>query len=139
MKRISIKSLARVEGHGGITVRTEGKKVKDVKVQIYEGPRLIEELVVGKSPEDVLNVVPRICGICSLSHRYAALRGLERALSIEAPLRTKLTRELMLLAEIIQSHSLHIFFLSLPDFLGRASVMDMVDNYGEEIKSALAI
>ncbi len=139
MKRISIKSLARIEGHGGITVRTEGKKVKDVKVQIYEGPRLIEELVVGKSPEDVLNVVPRICGICSLSHRYAALRGLERALSIEVPLRTKLTRELMLLAEIIQSHSLHIFFLSLPDFLGRASVMDMVDSYGKEIKCALAI
>ena len=139
MKRISIESLARVEGHAGITVRTEGKKVKDVEVQIYEGPRLIEELVVGKSPEDVLNIVPRICGICSVSHRYAALRGLEKALRIEVPLRTKLTRELMLLAEIIQSHSLHIFFLSLPDFLGRASVMDMVDNHGEEMKRGLVL
>ncbi len=139
MKRIFIKSLARVEGHGGITVKIDGKKVKDVKVQIYEGPRLIEKLVVGKSPEDVLNIVPRICGICTLSHRYAALKGLEKALNIEVPLRTRLTRDLMLIGEIIQSHSLHIFFLSLPDFLGYSSAMDMVDNYGEEVKRGLAM
>ena len=139
MKRISIKTLARVEGHGGITVTIDGRKVKDVRVNIYEGPRLIEELVVGKSSEDVLNIVPRICGICSLSHRYAALRGLEKALNIEVPLRTKLTRDLMLMGEIIQSHSLHIFFLSLPDFLGYSSVMDMVDNFGEEVKRGIAL
>ncbi|MCK4307681.1 Ni/Fe hydrogenase subunit alpha [candidate division WOR-3 bacterium] len=139
MRRISIKSLARVEGHGGITVTIDGKKVKDVRINIYEGPRLIEELVVGKSPEDVLNIVPRICGICNLSHRYAALRGLEKALDMKLPLRTKLTRDLMLLGEIIQSHSLHIFFLSLPDFLGYSSAMDMVDNFGEEVKRGIAL
>ena len=139
MRHISVESLSRVEGHGGITVKIDGKKVKDVKVQIYEGPRLIEELVVGMSPEDVLNIVPRICGLCSLSHRYAALRALEKALSIEVPLRTRLTRYLMLVGEIIQSHSLHLFFLSLPDFLGLSSAMDMVDNYGEEVKSGFAL
>jgi len=60
-------------------------------------------------------------------------------LNIEVPLRTRLTRDLMLIGEIIQSHSLHIFFLSLPDFLGYSSAMDMVDNDGEEVKRGFAL
>ena len=77
--------LARVEGEGGITIRTEGKKIKDVQFDILEGTRLVEALVVGKTPEEDVSITCRICAICTLSHRYAALRGLEKALGIQVP------------------------------------------------------
>ena len=52
MAEIIVEPLARVEGEGGITVRTEGQKVKEVRFDILEGTRLIETLVVGKTPEE---------------------------------------------------------------------------------------
>ena len=72
-KKISIEPLARVEGHGGITVEIKDSKITDVKVNILEGPRLFERLVVGKTPEEVSSIAPRICAICNLSLEKALL------------------------------------------------------------------
>ena len=131
--------LARVEGDGGITVAIEDGKVKEVRVDIFEGPRLFEELVRGKSPEDVLHLVPRICSICSLSHRYAALRAMENALDIKVPIKVKLLRTLMHYGEIIESHSLHIYLLSLPDLMGYPSAIAMMEKYEEKVRRGLEI
>jgi len=51
MKIISVDHLARVEGSGGISATIDGKVVTDVKFSIYEGPRLVERLTIGKTPE----------------------------------------------------------------------------------------
>ena len=118
MKTISVDHLARIEGNGGISATIDGKVVTDVKLSIYEGPRLIERLTIGKTPEEVVSVVPRICAICSISHKYAALRTMENALSIKVPTMVSLLRELMHLGELIESHSLHIYCLALPDYVG---------------------
>ena len=40
-KKIVIEPMARVEGHGGIEVVIEDNQVKNVTVDIFEGPRLI--------------------------------------------------------------------------------------------------
>lgn len=137
--KIEIDALSRVEGHGGILVEIEKNRVKNVKFRIYEGPRLIEELVRGKTPEEDLNIVCRICAICTLSHRYAAIRALEKALGIEAPLKARLLRTLMHLGEMIESHSLHIFFLSLPDFYKVSSVVDLLPTHKSWIEIALKL
>ncbi|HJX04708.1 MAG TPA: Ni/Fe hydrogenase subunit alpha [Thermoplasmata archaeon] len=139
MKTIQIESLARVEGDGGITVTVDGKKVKSVTLDVHEGPRLIEQLVKGMTPEDDVNVVPRICAICTLSHRYCALRGLEKALGIKPPEKAQLTRELMMLGENVESNSLHTFLLALPDFLGYPSAIAMLNDYGDDVKRALRL
>ncbi|MBN1755853.1 Ni/Fe hydrogenase subunit alpha [bacterium] len=139
MKKKIIKTISRVEGHGGISVTFEGKKVKEVRVNIYEGPRLIEQLVLGKAPGEIINIVPRICGICSLSHKLAAINALENALDIKVPMRTKLTRELMLIGEILQSNALHVFYLSLPDFLGYPSVVEMIADYPGEVEAGMTL
>ena len=81
MKKIIIEHLARVEGNGGVTATLDGNVVTDVKFFINEGPRLIERLTLGKTPEEDVNLVPRICAICSLSHKYAAIRAMEKALN----------------------------------------------------------
>jgi len=108
MKRIKIDHLARVEGNGGVVVTIDGKAVIDVKFVINEGPRLVERLTLGKTPEEDVSIVPRICAICSISHKYAALRAMENALSVKVPPKVALFRELMHMGEMIESHSLHL-------------------------------
>jgi len=139
MRELSIENLARVEGHGGISVTLDGKKVKSVTLDIHEGPRLIEQLVKGMTPADDLNVIPRICAICTLSHRYAAIRGLEKALGIKPPEKTQLTRDLMMLGENVESNSLHTYLLALPDFLGYPSAIAMLNDHGDDVKRALRL
>jgi len=136
-KKIIIEPLARVEGHGGIKVEIKDNKISNVEVRILEGPRLFEELVVGKTPQEDLSIVPRICAICNLSHKYAALRGLEKAVGVKVDDTTKLYRELMHHGEMIESHSLHIYFLALPDFLGYDNAVAMADKYGDTVVKAL--
>ncbi len=139
MRELNVEALARVEGDGGITVTLDGKKVKNVTLDVHEGPRLIEQLVKGLTPADDLNVIPRICAICTLSHRYAAIRGLEKALGIVPPEKAQLTRELMMLGENVESNSLHTFLLALPDFLGYPSAVAMLNDYGDDVKRALRL
>ncbi len=139
MRELNVEALARVEGDGGITVTLDGKKVKSVTLDVHEGPRLIEQLVRGMTPADDLNVIPRICAICTLSHRYSAIRGLEKALGIKAPEKAQLTRELMMLGENVESNSLHTFLLALPDFLGYPSAIAMLNDYGDDVKRALRL
>ncbi len=137
MKKISVDHLARVEGSGGISATIDGKVVTDVKFSIYEGPRLVERLTVGKTPEEVVNIVPRICAICSISHKYAVLRAMENALSIKVSTKVSLLRDLMHLGEMIESHSLHIYYLTLPDYVGFPSAIAMASKFELEVKVAL--
>jgi len=137
MKKISVEHLARVEGNGGISATIDGKAVIDVKFSIYEGPRLVERLTIGKTPEEDVNIVPRICAICSLSHKYAALRAMENALSVKVSSKVSLFRELMHLGESIESHSLHIYYLALPDYVGFPNVIAMASKFELEVKIAL--
>ena len=139
MKTLEVVPLARVEGDGGITVTLEGRRVKDVTLDVHEGPRLIEQLVKGMTPEDDINVVPRICAICTLSHKYAAIRGLEKALAIDPPEKAQLMRDLMMQGENVESNSLHTFLLALPDFLGYPSAIAMLNDYGDDVKRALRL
>ncbi len=138
-KEITIETLARVEGHGGIKVEIKDNKISNVEFRILEGPRLFEALIVGRTPQEDLSIVPRICAICNLSHKYAALRGLEKALGVKVDSTTNLYRQLMHNGEIIESHSLHLYFLALPDFLGYDNAFAMTDKYGDTVEGALQL
>ncbi len=136
---IFIEPLARVEGHGGIKVEIKDNKIRNVEVQVLEGPRLFEAMLVGKTPEEDISIVPRICAICNLSHKYSALRGLEKALGIQVPEIINMYRHLMHHGEMIESHSLHLYFLALPDFFGYPNAVAMADKYGAVVTNALRL
>ncbi|MFW6140288.1 MAG: hydrogenase maturation protease [Acidobacteriota bacterium] len=137
MKKISVDHLARVEGNGGISATIDGKVVSDVKFSIYEGPRLIEKLTLGLTPEEDVSMSPRICAICTLSHKNAVLRAMENAFHIEIHPKSYLCRELMHMGEMIESHSLHTYYLALPDYLGYPNAIAMASDYNLEVKIAL--
>lgn len=137
MKTISIDHLARVEGNGGLSATLDGKVVTEVKFTVNEGPRLIERLTIGKTPEEDVSIAPRICAICTLSHKNAVLRAMENALNVKVPMKVTLLRELMHVGEFIESHSLHTFYLALPDYLGFPNAIAMASKFPFEVKIAL--
>ncbi|MBN1223082.1 MAG: hydrogenase maturation protease [Candidatus Aminicenantes bacterium] len=136
-KRISIDHLARVEGNGGIAATIDGKVVTDVKFTINEGPRLIERLTVGRTPEEDVSIAPRICAICTVSHKNAVIRAMENALSVQVPPKVTYARELMHMGEMIESHSLHVYYLALPDYVGFPNAIAMASKFEFEVKIAL--
>lgn len=137
MKTISIDHLARVEGNGGIAATIDGKVVTDVKFYINEGPRLIEKLTLGRTPDEDVSMSPRICAICTVSHKNAVLRAMENALDVKISPKSYQLRELMHMGEFIESHALHTFYLALPDFLGFPNAIAMAAQFGFEVKIAL--
>ncbi len=137
MKVVGIDHLARVEGNGGIHATIDGSVVSDVRFTVNEGPRLIEKLVLGRTPEEDASMSPRICAICTCSHKNGVLRALENAMDIKISRKAYIMRELMHMGEFVESHSLHTFYLALPDFLGFPNAIAMASEYEFEVKIAL--
>src|SRR5271157_3117561 len=123
MNTIVIEHLARVEGHGGITVELEGDAVGDVRFDVFEGARLLESLVGGKRYDAVAPILSRVCSICSAAHTLTSLKATENAFGIRVSPQTELLRELMFRGESIESHALHLFLLALPDYLNYPSAI----------------
>ncbi|RLF20057.1 MAG: Ni/Fe hydrogenase subunit alpha, partial [Thermoprotei archaeon] len=139
MREIVVEHMARVEGHGTIRVVVEGVVVKDVKFEIFEGPRFIEKVLVGRTFQEAPDIVSRICSICPDPHSIASVRAAEKAFGVAVTEQTKLLRELQLLGDIISSHALHLYLLALPDFLGYPDALSMLDKYGREVKMGLQL
>lgn len=125
MSAIVIEHLARVEGHGGITVELEGDAVTAVRFDVFEGSRLLEPLVRGKRYDEIASILSRICSICSASHTLTSLKATENAFGMRVSPQTELLRELLLRGENIESHALHLFLLAVPDYLNYPSAIAM--------------
>lgn len=138
-KKIGIDHLGRVEGHGGIHVEIESGKVSKVNMDIYEGSRFYEELIVGKHYEEVAGIVSRICAICSADHLLASQMATEKAFGVAVTTQTFLLRGLLLHGSMIESHALHVYALVLPDLLGFDSVISMASRYSKEVSVALGL
>ncbi len=123
MSKIVIDHLARVEGHGGITVEIEGDTVASVHFDVFEGSRLLEPLVCGKRYDEVAPVLSRICSICSVAHTLTSLKATENAFAVRVSPQTELLRELLFRGESIESHALHLFLLAVPDYLNYPSAI----------------
>jgi sulfhydrogenase subunit alpha len=138
-RTISVEHLTRVEGHGGITVVVDGNDVRKVDFDVFEGIRLFEGLVRGRKIEDIPQIVSRICAICSTNHVITCLHALENALGLKVTKQTRMLRDLAFHGANIESHSLHVFVLDLPDFLGHSSVISLAGVVPDAVKVALRL
>ncbi len=141
MKRRTIKVdyLARVEGEGALNVRVVNGEVVDVKLKIFEPPRLFEGFLRGRDYAEVPDITARICGICPVAYQMSAVHAIENAfgITVDGPLRE--LRRLLYCGEWIESHALHIYFLHAPDFLGYEDAIRMAADHGEVVKNALRL
>jgi sulfhydrogenase subunit alpha len=129
MSAIVIEHLARVEGHGGITVEMEGNAVGQVHFDVFEGARLLEPLLKGKPYSEVAPILSRICSICSAAHTLTSLKATENAFGIRVTPQTERLRELLMRGESIESHALHLFLLAAPDYLNYPSAIAMAGDH----------
>jgi sulfhydrogenase subunit alpha len=139
MRTIRTDVLARVEGEGSLYVRIHDGEVVDAKLKIFEPPRFFEALLRGRSFDEAPDITARICGICPVAYQMSASRAMEDALGVEVdgPLRD--LRRLIYCGEWIESHTLHVFMLHAPDFLGYESAIEMARDHPEIVKRGLQI
>jgi len=138
-RTIKVDYLARVEGEGAMWINFKGGHVDDVKLKIYEPPRFFEAFMVGRSFEEAPDITARICGICPVAYQMSACAAMENALNVEAPVHIRNLRRLLYCGEWIQSHSLHIYFLHAPDFLGLESAVDLARTDKERLQKGMKL
>ncbi|HEX6558018.1 MAG TPA: Ni/Fe hydrogenase subunit alpha [Longimicrobiales bacterium] len=138
-RTIVVEELARVEGHGGITVEMQGDQVKNVRFDVFEGPRVLESLMVGRHFSDVAPTISRICAICSAAHFVTSLKATEAAFGVAVSSQTALLRELLFRGENIESHALHVFLLAVPDYLRYPGATAMAADHPDVVMLGLSL
>jgi coenzyme F420-reducing hydrogenase alpha subunit len=138
-RTIKVDYLSRVEGEGALAVKLSGEKVVDVQLKIFEPPRLFEAFVCGRHFSELPDLVARICGICPIAYQMSAVHAIERALGIAVDPAVRLLRRLFYCGEWIESHTLHIYMLHAPDFLGYADAIRMARDHRELVEQGLRI
>jgi coenzyme F420-reducing hydrogenase alpha subunit len=135
--KIDVRYLTRVEGHGNIVVDVKNGKIAKCEFQVIESPRFFESMLVGRSIWEAQHITSRICGICACGHTLASIKAGEYALGINPSEEVIKLRKLLLYAEIMDSHILHIYFLVAPDLLGVKSIMPLIKTHRPVIEMAL--
>ncbi len=120
-QKITIEPVTRVEGHGKVTIQLDDNlNVAQSRLHIVEF-RGFERFVQGRPYWEAPVLVQRLCGICPVSHHLAAAKALDVIVGAGTGLGLTPTgekmRRLMHYGQMFQSHSLHFFHLSSPDFL----------------------
>jgi len=138
-KTITVDYLARVEGEAALKVVVRDGEVRSAELNIFEPPRFFEAFLRGRDFSEVPDITARICGICPVAYQMSAVHAMEDAfgVTVDGPLRA--LRRLLYCGEWIGSHSLHIYMLHAPDFLGYASGMDMAQDHGDAVRRGLEL
>ncbi len=136
---VDIAGLTRVEGEGSLRLRVRNGTVEEAHLEIFEAPRYFEQLVVGRTPDEVIDIVARICGICPVAYQMTAVHAFEHALGIPIDPQVRALRRLLYCGEWIESHALHVYLLHLPDFLGYASALELAHDHRSAVESGLTL
>jgi coenzyme F420-reducing hydrogenase alpha subunit len=132
-------ALARVEGEGAMHVRLRDGRVEDVRLRIYEPPRFFEAFLRGRRFTEVPDITARICGICPVAYQMSSCAAMEDACGAEVSPEIRALRRLLYCGEWIESHTLHVFMLHAPDFLGYESAFAMAGEHRRVVEGALRL
>jgi len=136
-KTIKVDYLARVEGEGALKVVIRDGAVQSAELSIFEPPRFFEAFMRGRAFSEAPDITARICGICPVAYQMSSVHAMEAALgvTVDGPLRE--LRRLLYCGEWIESHTLHVYMLHAPDFLGYAGAIDMARDHGDVVRRGL--
>jgi coenzyme F420-reducing hydrogenase alpha subunit len=138
-KTIKVDYLARVEGEGALTVVIRDGEVKEAQLRIFEPPRFFEAFLRGRAFSEAPDITARICGICPVAYQMSAVHAMEDALGVRVAGPVRDLRRLLYCGEWIESHTLHVYMLHAPDFLGYEGAIEMARDYGDIVKRGLAL
>lgn len=136
-RHFTIDTLTKVESHAKLDVEMDRGKIKKTELEVYEAARYFEAMLKGRDYTEAHTITQRICGICTVIHTITSLRAIENALGIEPSQQTIDLRKLMLYASQIHSHTAHLFFFALPDYLGFQDAIEMSKKKHDYVHLAL--
>jgi coenzyme F420-reducing hydrogenase alpha subunit len=138
-RTIKLDYLARVEGEGALFVKIKGETLADVKLNIFEPPRFFEAFLRGRRYSEAPDITARICGICPIAYQMSAVHAMEDAfgVKVEGPLRE--LRRLLYCGEWIESHTLHVYMLHAPDFLGFQDAIQLAREHPAIVQRGLKL
>lgn len=115
MTRIISGPFNRVEGDLEVKLDIEDGHIRQAQVTapMYRG---FEQILHGKLPMDAMVIVPRVCGICSVSQSIAAARALAATTTIEIPDNGAYLANLIHAVENAADHFTHFYLFFMPDF-----------------------
>lgn len=138
-KKVEVCYIARVEGQGAINVEVTSSGNTSAQFAVFEPIRLFEAFLIGRKYYEVHELASRICGICPITHQITALRAIENALKVEVTPQTRALRRLLALSGWIQSHTLSLYFLTAPDYLGFDGAISMASKHEDAVKQGLRL
>jgi Ni,Fe-hydrogenase III large subunit/Ni,Fe-hydrogenase III component G len=83
---------------------TIGEAVLHLEAQLFFTHKGIEKLLEGKSIEEGLHIVERVCGVCALSHGLAYCEAVEKLADLEVPRSVLLWRTILAELERAYNH-----------------------------------
>ncbi len=143
---ISINPVTRIEGHTRIDIfLDDAGAVTDARF-LSTSFRGFEAFCLGRSFWEMPAITARICGICPTSHALASALAGDRLLGLTVPPTAVKLRRILALAQVVQSHALSFFFLSLPDYLpglrddpARRTLTELARSYPDLVTSAVQL
>jgi coenzyme F420-reducing hydrogenase alpha subunit len=138
-KTIKVDYLARVEGEGSLFVKVKDHRVSDVALKIFEPPRFFEAFLRGRKFSEAPDIAARICGICPVAYQMSACHAIEDAFNIQVDHPIRELRRLIYCGEWIESHSLHVYLLHAPDFLGYEDAIRMAKDHPGTVERGLRL
>lgn len=103
---------------------------------VLEPPRLFESFLQGRSYSEGPDVTARICGICPVAYQMSSCHAMEDAFGAQVGGQLRALRRLLYCGEWIESHTLHIYLLHAPEFLGYEDVVRMAKDHREIVERA---
>lgn len=139
MKTIEINHIGKTEGHMSFVGALIDGDFAQARIETEEGARLIEGILLGRKYYEAPIVTSRICGICPIVHNLTSIKAMEEALNIKVTPEIIVLRKMLINAQWIHSHALHVFFLSFPDLVGITNNFNFVKKYPQECQLALKV
>jgi len=122
-----------------MVVETVDGRVHDVQLRIYEPPRFFEAFLRGRRYTEPPDITARVCGICPVAYQMSSCQAIEDACGVDVDGPIADLRRLLYCGEWIESHTLHIYLLHAPDFLGYPSAIAMAADHREAVERGLQL
>jgi NAD-reducing hydrogenase large subunit len=145
-RTLSIHPVSRIEGHAKITIRLDERgQVSDTQFHVTQ-VRGFEKFVEGRPYYEMPSITARICGICPVSHLLASSKACDAIMAVRIPTAAARARELLHMAQFVQSHALSFFHLSAPDLLlgmdydpAKRNVAGLLEEHPDALRDGIAL
>jgi NAD-reducing hydrogenase large subunit len=146
MKRVTIHHVTRIEGHAKITIKLDDAgQVVDTQFHVTQ-IRGFEKFVEGRPYYEMPSITARICGICPVSHLLASSKACDAIMAVRIPESAAKLRELLHMAQFVQSHALSFFHLSAPDLLlgmdsdpAKRNIAGLLEEHPDALRDGIAL